>query len=96
MDCPTIIVHTGKHYKALIDLGAAISLLWYSIYQQIDNSFKTPIQPTTAKLNTANGLPITTLGMVALHLSIADFKFTHNLVICNRLSDTKIIFGIDI
>ena len=71
--------------------GAAISLLRYSTYQQIDDSFKTPIQPTTAKLNTANGLPMTALGMMALHLRIADFKFTHNFVICNRLPDTEII-----
>ena len=27
MDCPTIAVHTGKCYKALIDSGVAISLL---------------------------------------------------------------------
>ena len=38
---------------------------------------------------------MTALGMTALHLRIADFKFTHNLVICNRLPDTEIIFGID-
>ena len=25
-DCPTIIVHAGKHYNALIDSGPAISL----------------------------------------------------------------------
>ena len=36
------------------------------------------------------------LGMTALHLWIADFKFTHNFVICDRLPDTEIIFGIDI
>ena len=96
MDCPTIMVHTGKHYKALIDLEAAISLLQYSIYQHINNSFKTPIQPTTAKLNTTNGLPMTALGMTVLHLWIADFKFTHNFVICDRLPHTEIIFGIDV
>ena len=39
----------------------------------------------------ANGLPMT-----ALHLRIADFKFTHNFVICNRLPNTEIIFGIDV
>ena len=39
---------------------------------------------------------MTTLGMTALHLRIADFKFTHNFVICDRLPDTEIIFGIDI
>ena len=96
MDCPTITVHTGKCYMALIDLGAAISLLWYSTYQCIDNSFKTPIQPTTAKLNTADSLPMTALGMTALHLRIANLKFTHNFMICNRLPGTEIIFGIGI
>ena len=74
VDCPTITVHAGKCYKALIDLGAAISLIRYSTYQHIDNSFKMPIQPTTAKLNTANSLPMTALGMTALHLRIADFN----------------------
>ena len=39
---------------------------------------------------------MTALGMMALHLRIADFKFTHYSVICNRLPDTEIIFGIDI
>ena len=96
MDCPTINVHAGKCYKALIDSGSAISLIEYSTYQHIDYSFKTPIQPTMAKLNTANGSPMTTLGMTALHLRTADFKFNHNFVICDRLQDTELIFGIDI
>ena len=39
---------------------------------------------------------MTAIGMTVLHLRIADFKFTHNFVICNRLPDTEIIFGIDI
>ena len=39
---------------------------------------------------------MTTLGMTALHLRIAEFKFTHNFVICDRLLDMEIIFGIDI
>ena len=96
MDCLTITVHAGKCYKALIDSGAAISLIRYSTYQHIDNSFKTPIQPTTAKLNTADGLLMTALGMTALHWGIADFKFSHNFVICNRLPYTECIFEIDI
>ena len=52
--------------------------------------FKTPIQSTT--LNTADGLPMTALGMTALHLRIAEFQFTHNFIICDRLPDIKIIF----
>ena len=96
MDCQTITIHTGKCYKALIHSGAAISLIRYSTYQLIEDSFKTSIQPTTTKLNTAEGSPMRALGMTALHLRIVDFKFTHNFIICDRLPDTEIIFGIDV
>ena len=96
MDYPTITVDTSKCYKALNNSGAAISLIRYLTYQHINNSFKTPIQPTPAKLNTANSSPMAALGMTTLHLRIADFKFTYNFVICNRLPDTELIFRIDI
>ena len=93
-DCPIITVHAGKHYKALIGLGAAIPLIRYSAYQHIDDSLKTSIQPTTTMLNTVNGSPMMALEMTALHLRIADFKFTHNFIICDRLSDTEIILAL--
>ena len=96
MDCPSITTCARKCYKALINSGAATSLIRYSTYQLIDDSFKTPIQPTTTKLNTADGFAMMALGMTALHLRIADFKLTHNFIICNRLPNTKIIFGIDV
>ena len=96
MGCCTIPAHASKCYKALINSGAAILLIKYSTYQHIDNSFKTPIQPTTAKLNTADDSQMTALVMTALHLRIADFKFTHNFVIYDSLPDTGLIFGIDI
>ena len=95
-DCPTVTVYTGKCYQALIDSGAAISLIRHSTYKQIEDCYKTPIQLTAAKLNTADGSPMTILGSTALHLCITDFKFTHNFIICNQLPDTELIFGIDI
>ena len=82
--------------QALMDSGAAISLIRYSVYQLIDDSFKIPIQQTTTTLNTADGLPMRALGMTALHLRIAEFKFAHNFIISDRLPDTGIIFGIDV
>ena len=91
-----VTVHAGKHYQALIDSGVTISLIRHSTYKQIEDCYKTPIQPTAAKLNTTDGSPMTTLGSTALHLQIADFKFTHNFIICNQLPDTELIFGIDI
>ena len=61
-DCPNITVHAGKCYNALIDSGAAISLLRYSTYKKTEDCYKTPIQPTTAKLNTADGSPMSAIG----------------------------------
>ena len=55
-----------------------------------------PTQPTTAKLNTADGSPMSALGMTALHLRIAEFESTHNFIICNQLPEMELIFGIDI
>ena len=94
-DCPTITVHAGKCYKALIDFGATISLLRYSTYKKIEDCYKTPIEPTTAKLNTADGSLMAAIGTMALHLRIAEFKFTHNFIICDQLPETELIFGID-
>ena len=37
-----------------------------------------------------------TLGSTVLHLWIAEFKFTHNFIICDQLPDTELIFSIDI
>ena len=95
-DCPTVTIHAGKCFQALIDSGAAISLIRHSTYKQIEDCYKTPIQPMAAKLNTSDGSPMTTLGSMALHLWIADFQLMHNFIICNQLPDTELIFGIDI
>ena len=50
MDCPTVTVHAGKYYKALIDSGAAISLIRHLTYKQMEDCYKTPIQPMPAIL----------------------------------------------
>ena len=91
-----VTVHAGKRYQALIDSGTAISLIRHSTYKQIEDCYKTPIQPMAAKLNTTDGSPMTPLGSTALHLHIADFKFMHNFIICNQLPDMELIFSIDV
>ena len=35
------------------------------------------------------------IGTMALHLRIAEFKFTHNFIICDQLPEMELIFGID-
>ena len=86
-----ITVHTGKCFKDLIDLGAAISLIRYSTYQSIYSSLKTPIQATRTKLNIADGSLMAALEMMALHVRIKDFKLTDIFIICDRLPDTEIL-----
>ena len=93
-DCPTIIVHAEKYYKAITDSGAAISLVRYSMYQNIDNSLKTAIQTTLVYLNMADGSSMTVLGIMTLQLRI--FKFSHNFMVCDRLPKMELIFGISV
>ena len=63
--------------------------------QKIEDCYKTPIQPTTAKLNTADGSLMSAIGTMALHLRITEFKFTHNFIICDQLPEMELMFGID-
>ena len=39
---------------------------------------------------------MSTTGTTALHLRIAEIKFTHNFIICDQLPEMEIIFGISI
>ena len=64
------------------------------MHNGLPHDYKTPIQPPTAKLNTADSSLMTALGMTALHLKTAEFKFTHNFIICDRLLDMELTFGI--
>ena len=45
---------------------------------------------------TANDSPMSAIETTALHLRIAELKFTHNFIICDQLPETELIFGIDI
>ena len=69
-------------------------LLRYSTYKRIEDSYNTLIQPTTAKLNTADGSPMSAIGATSLHLRIAEFKFTHTFIICDQLPETELILAL--
>ena len=80
--------------QSTTDSGAAISLLRYSTYKRIEDYYKIPKPPATAKLNTADVSPMSAIGMTALHLTIAEFKFTHNFIICNQLPEMELILAL--
>ena len=62
----------------------------------IEDHHKTKILPATVHLKTADGSSMSSLDKATLHLCIANFKIFHTFIICNKLPETDISFGIDI
>ena len=83
-------MHAEKRFKALIDSGTALSLVCTSIYNMIEDQYKTNILPAAAHLKTADGSAMYSLGKATFHLHIAKFKFSHTFIICDKLLDTDI------
>ena len=73
-DCPTLTVHTGKRFKALISSGGAISLAHTSVYNMIEDHYKTKILPTAVNIKTVGRSSMSSLGKTTLHLCTANFK----------------------
>ena len=95
-DCPTVTVHAGKRFKDLTDSGAALSLAHASIYNMIEDHYKTKILPAALHLKTADGSSMSSLGKATLHLCTPNFKFAHTFMICDNLPDMDILVCIDI
>ena len=89
-------MHAGKRFKALINSGAALLLLCTSVYNMIEDKYKTKILPATVHLKAADGSAVSSLGKATLHLHIANFKFSHTFIICDKVLHTHVSFGIDI
>ena len=62
----------------------------------IKDHYKTKILPAAVHLKTVDWSSISSLGKATLHLCTENFKFSHTFVICDKLPDTDILFGIDI
>ena len=67
-DCPMVTVHAGKRFKALIDSGTALSPVCISIYNMIEDCYRTEILPAAVYLKTADGSAVFSLGKATLHL----------------------------
>ena len=66
-------MHAEKRFKALIDSGAALLLAQISVYNMIEDCYKTKILPAAVHLKTTDGSSMSSLGMATLHLHIANF-----------------------
>ena len=70
--------------------GVALSLVCTSVYNVIEDQYKTKILPRAVHLKTLDGTAMSLLGKATLHLHIANFKFSHIFVIWDKLLDTDI------
>ena len=66
------------------------------VYNMIEDHYRTSVTPTAIQLRTADRSPMSFMGKANLHLWIADFKFSHGFIICNRLPETDFLFGTDL
>ena len=62
----------------------------------IDDQYMTKMLTAAVHLKTAQGSVMSLLGKATLHLHITNLKIFHTFVICDKLPDTDILFGIDI
>ena len=65
-------------------------------YKNIDGSLKTAKQMTSIQLNTVDWSPMTALGIATLQLRIADFKLSHNFIICDKLPKMELLFDFNV
>ena len=73
-----------------------MSLACTSVYNMINDQYKTKILPAVVHLKTADRSSMLPLGKSTLHLHSANFKFSHTFIICDKVPETDILFSIDI
>ena len=83
-DCHRVTVHAGKRFKTLIDSEAALLLVCTSACNMIEECYTTKLLHAAVHLKTVDGSSMSSLGKAALHLCIANFKFSHTFIICDK------------
>ena len=58
----------------------------------IEDHYKTYILPASLNLQTADGSHMSSMAKATHHLQIADFKFLHTFVICDKLPNADFHF----
>ena len=68
------MVHADKRLRALIDSAAGLLLVHTSVYNMIEDKYKTKILPAAVHLKTADVSAMSSLGKATLHLHITNLK----------------------
>ena len=94
--CPEVAVYAGKHLAALVDSGAAVSLIHLQAYKLMPDTLKTAITlpGELETLTTANGSPMHIIRHATITLHLKNLRVTHHFIIVESLM-TDVILGID-
>ena len=85
--------HKEQGRLFLVDTGAMISVLPFSIYNQIDSYHKSPLQQTKKTVRAGNNSKCDVKGVADIDFQIADKYYKHPFYICGDA--TQPILGID-
>ena len=88
--CPEVAVYAGKLLAALVDSGAAVSLIHLQAYKLMPDTLKTAmILPGEIEtLTTADGSPTHIIGHATITLHLKNLRVTHHFH-RSRITDDK-------
>ena len=94
--CPEVAVYAGKCLAALVDSGAAVSLIHLQAYNPMPDTLKTAITlpGELETLTTADGSPMHIIGHATITLHLKNLQVTHHFIVVESLM-TDVILGID-
>ena len=95
--CPEVAVYAGKCLAALVDSGAAVSLIHLQAYKLMPDTLKTAITlpGKLETLTTADGSPMHIIGHATITVHLKNLRVTHHFIIVES-QITDIILGIDL
>ena len=85
--------HADEGRLFLVDTGAMVSVLPLDLYNEINNSDKTELRPSTKTLRAGNNSRCDVRGVAEIDFKIKDTYYTHMFYVC--ADSTQPILGVD-
>jgi hypothetical protein len=82
----------GSPIEMLVDTGATVNLLDYSVYCSLDSQCKTPLSETNASLHGADGNPLELKGETEIKINTGEETYSVGMVVA-RLGSLQGILG---
>ena len=84
-----LIKLASRHYRALVDTGAEVSVISERVYNSLKP--KPQLENKNANLQTADGSPLSTEGLVRLQLKTGSYSTFHDFFVAKNLNRNCIL-----